>query len=94
MGVDMFDCVLPTRLGRHGTAFSDHGLIKLKNAQYAHDHTALDPESACYASQFSKAYLHHLIRENEMLGGILLSIHNISYLHRLTEKIKQDILNN
>ncbi|USN55606.1 MAG: tRNA-guanine transglycosylase [Candidatus Peribacteria bacterium] len=88
----MFDCVLPTRLGRHGTAFSDEGYIKLRNAKYASDHSPLDPTGTGYASQFTKAYLHHLIRENEMLGGIILSLHNVSYLHRLTEKLKQDIL--
>jgi len=92
-GFDMFDCVLPTRLGRHGTAMTKQGHIKLSNAQYRNDHSPLDPESDCYTSKyFTKAYLHHLVRENEMLAGTLLSLHNIWYLHNLVESIKKEIL--
>ncbi|MEF2175240.1 MAG: tRNA guanosine(34) transglycosylase Tgt [Candidatus Absconditabacteria bacterium] len=92
-GIDMFDCVLPTRLGRHGTAFSNHGNIKLGNAQYKNDFSKLDEKCNCFTCQtFTKAYLHHLVRENEMLGGILLSLHNISFLHNLVEDIKQELL--
>lgn len=92
-GFDMFDCVIPTRLGRHGVAMTKNGNIKLSNAQYRNDHTPLDPESDCITSRnYTKAYLHHLVRENEMLAGTLLSLHNIRYLHNLVESIKKEIL--
>lgn len=92
-GFDMFDCVLPTRLGRHGVAMTKQGNIKLSNAKYRDDHSPLDPESDCITSRnYTKAYLHHLIRENEMLGATLLSLHNIWYLHNLVETIKKEIL--
>lgn len=67
-GIDMFDCVLPTRLGRHGSAFSANGLIKITNAKYKEDFTPLTDDCPCYTCKnFSKAYLSHLIRENEMM---------------------------
>lgn len=92
-GFDMFDCVLPTRLGRHGVAMTSEGNIKLSNAKYRHDHTPLDPGSDCITSRnYTRAYLHHLVRENEMLAGTLLSLHNIRYLHNLVEKIRNEIL--
>lgn len=92
-GFDMFDCVLPTRLGRHGVAMTKEGNIKLSNAKYKNDHTPLDPESDCIVSRnYTKSYLHHLVRENEMLAGTLLSLHNIRYLHNLVETIKKEIL--
>lgn len=92
-GFDMFDCVLPTRLGRHGVAMTKDGNIKLSNAQYRDDHTPLDPDSDCIVSRnYTKAYLHHLVRENEMLAWTLLSLHNIWYLHNLVETIKKEIL--
>lgn len=93
--IDMFDCVLPTRLGRHGSAFTKNWVIKLKNAQYKEDFSRLDDECNCFTCQnFTKAYLNHLVKENEMLGSILLSLHNIAYLHKIVEDIKSDILNN
>jgi queuine tRNA-ribosyltransferase len=68
-GFDMFDCVLATRLGRHGTAFSDHGNIKLSNAQYKNSQDKLTSNCPCYTCQhFTKGYLHHLVKEDEMLG--------------------------
>ena len=68
-GFDMFDCVQPTRIGRHGLAFSDHGNIKITNAQYKEDFSPLTDTCQCYTCKnFSKAYLHHLMREGEMLG--------------------------
>jgi queuine tRNA-ribosyltransferase len=83
-GIDMFDCVLPTRNGRHGLAFTRFGPINLKNARHAGDSRPLDPESACAAArEYSRAYLHHLVKANEMLGAILLSIINISYYQEL-----------
>ena len=90
---DMFDCVLPTRLGRHGEAFSADGNIKISNAPYAKDFSPLTNDCGCYTCKhFSKAYLHHLIREKEMLGGILLSLHNIVYLHKIVEDWKAKML--
>ncbi len=92
-GFDMFDCVLPTRLGRHGLAMTSQWNIKLSNAQYKNDFTSLDPEIDSFTSRhFTKAYLHHLIRTDEILGGILLSLHNIVYLHHLVNKLQQQIL--
>lgn len=93
-GFDMFDCVLPTRLGRHGEAFSADGNIKLSNAKYSKDFTPLTTDCGCYACKnFTKAYIHHLLNEKEMLGGILLSLHNIVYLHKIVEDRKTNILN-
>ncbi len=90
---DMFDCVLPTRLGRHGEAFSADGNIKIKNATYTKDFTPLTTDCSCYTCKnFTKAYLHHLIKEKEMLWGILLSLHNIVYLHKIVEDWKQKLL--
>jgi len=92
-GFDMFDCVLPTRLGRHGIAFSPKGNLKMNNAKYKTDFTPLVKTCKCFAcTHFTKAYISHLIRENEMLGGILLSLHNIAYLHNLLENRKAKIL--
>ena len=93
-GIDMFDCVLPTRLGRHGTAFwPDDTYIKLRNAQYRDDHTPLMDECRCNTCRtYTKAYLHHLIREDEMMWGILLSFHNIARLHQLVEKLRDEMM--
>ena len=92
-GFDMFDCVLPTRLGRHGEAFSADGNIKLSNAKYSKDFTPLTTDCGCYACKnFTKAYIHHLLNEKEMLGGILLSLHNIVYLHKIVEDWKAKML--
>ena len=91
-GVDMFDCVLPTRAGRHGQAWTWNGPINLKNARFAEDQDPLDPEVPCPASQdYSKAYLHHLIRTDEILGKILLSWHNIAFFQALTAAMRAAI---
>ena len=83
-GVDMFDCVMPTRNGRHGLAFTRFGPINIKNAHHADDPRRLDPQSRCPAARdFSRAYLHHLFRSGEALGGTLLSIVNLSYYQDL-----------
>ena len=83
-GVDMFDCVMPTRNGRHGLAFTRFGPINIKNAHHAEDPRPLDAESRCPASRdFSRAYLHHLFRSGEALGGTLLSIVNLFYYQDL-----------
>lgn len=83
-GIDMFDCVLPTRNGRHGTAFTRHGPINLANARHANDPRPLDAEAAHpSARDYSRAYLHHLTKANEMLGAILLSTINLAYYQEL-----------
>lgn len=89
---DMFDCVLATRLGRHGTVFSPQGNLKLKNAQYKSDHTPLHPGVDRFPAKFTKAYFHHLVRENEMLAGSLLSLYNILYLHHICHNLRNQIL--
>lgn len=92
-GVDMFDCVLPTRTARMGTAFSSTGRMNMRNAQYTKDFTPLDHECSCQVcSEYTRAYLRHLIKSNEMLGGILLSIHNLHYLLDLTRKMREAIV--
>ena len=91
-GIDMFDCVLPTRIARHGHAFTKYGRINLKNAKYTEDFTPIEEGCDCYACQnYTKAYIRHLIKANETLGGRLLSIHNIRFLIRLTENLRQAI---
>ena len=88
-GVDMFDCVLPTRSGRHGQAWTWDGAIHLKNARYADDDRALEPSIACPAScDYSKAYLHHLIKSGEILGQVLLSWHNLAFFQTLMETLR------
>jgi len=91
-GVDMFDCVLPTRSGRHGQAWTWEGSINLKNAPFAEDDAPLDPESDCPASRdYSKAYLHHLVKSEEILGQVLLSWHNIAFYQALTAAMRAAI---
>ncbi len=92
-GVDMFDCVLPTRTARMGTAFSSQGRINIRNAQYARDFTPLDPECSCPSCQnHTRAYIRHLVKQKEMLGGILLSIHNLHYLLNLMRQARQAVI--
>lgn len=91
-GVDMFDCVMPTRSGRHGQAFTRFGKVNLRNAKHASDLRPLDEEHSCPAlSQYSRAYLHHLIRSGEMLGMMLLSWANIAYYQSLMQGIRAAI---
>ena len=93
-GIDMFDCVLPTRIARNGTAFTTYGKVVVRNAKYKEDFTPLDPECNCYCCRnYTKAYLRHLINADEILGGRLLSIHNIHFLTNLMENIKNAIRN-
>jgi queuine tRNA-ribosyltransferase len=88
----MFDCVMPTRSGRHGQAFTRFGKINLRNAKHASDPRPLDPESPCPAhSQYSRAYLHHLVRSGELLGMMLLSWGNIAYYQQLMQGIRSAI---
>ncbi|MBF2021974.1 MAG: tRNA guanosine(34) transglycosylase Tgt [Hydrococcus sp. C42_A2020_068] len=92
-GIDLFDCVIPTRFGRHGAALVRGEHLNLKNAQFREDFTPLDPTCPCYTCQnFSRAYLNHLVKSREMLGYILLSLHNISELVRFTQQIREAIL--
>lgn len=92
-GVDMFDCVLPTRTARMGTAFSSQGRMNMRNAKYTRDFTPLDPQCACPTCQHhTRAYIRHLIKQNEMLGGILLSIHNLHFLLDLMRRAREAVL--
>ena len=91
-GVDMFDCVMPTRAGRHGVAYTRFGKINLKNARHADDPRPLDEESDCPATRdYSRAYLHHLVKSGEMLGAMLLSWNNLAYYEGLMADIRAAI---
>ena len=91
-GVDMFDCVLPTRLARHGTAYTRRGKITIKNAAFTADFTPLDTDCSCYVCQnYSRAYLRHLFKAGEILALRLLSYHNVYFLARLMENIREAI---
>jgi queuine tRNA-ribosyltransferase len=91
-GVDMFDCVLPTRSGRHGQAWTWDGPINLKNARFAEDQSPLDTDSGVSASRdYSKAYLHHLVRSDEILGQVLLSWHNVAFFQALMAELRAAI---
>ncbi len=93
-GIDMFDCVAPTRSGRHGQAWTAQGAINLKNARFAEDPSPLDPQSDCPASRdYSKAYLHHLFKTGEYLGPMLLSWHNLHYYQQLMAEMRDAIAN-
>lgn len=92
-GIDMFDCVLATRVGRNGTALTSNGKIVVRNGMYKEDFTPLDPECDCYTCRnYTKAYLRHLINTGEMLGGMLLSLHNVTYLNKLMRDVRNAIL--
>jgi len=94
-GVDMFDCVLPTRLARHHAAMTYKGRINMANAKFREDHRPIDNACHCYTCQhFSRAYIRHLINTKEMLAATLLSIHNIFTLVDLSQKIREQIINN
>jgi queuine tRNA-ribosyltransferase len=91
-GIDMFDCVLPTRNGRHGMAFTRFGPINLANARHANDPRPLDEESAHPAARtYSRAYLHHLTKANEILGAVLLSTINLAYYQILMAGMREAI---
>ena len=94
-GIDMFDCVLPTRIARHGVAFTKYGKLHLRNAKFKEDFTPLQEECDCYTcNHYTKAYIRHLLVCNESLAGTLLSIHNIRFLIKLTEDLREAIDNN
>ena len=93
-GIDMFDCVLPTRMARNGAAFTRFGNLTVKNAKFKEDFSPIDPECDCYCCRnFSRAYVRHLLNAGEILGGELLSIHNLRFLIKLMEDIKKAIWN-
>jgi queuine tRNA-ribosyltransferase len=88
-GIDMFDCVLPTRSGRTGQAFTWDGPINIRNAKFAEDQSPLDPDSP--SAQWSKAYLHHLVRSGEILGAMLMTEHNLWFYQRLMQELRAAI---
>jgi queuine tRNA-ribosyltransferase len=91
-GVDMFDCVLPTRMGRTGTALTSQGRVVVRNAPYKDDFSPLDPQCGCYTCRtFTRAYIRHLLKAEEMLAAQLLSLHNIAYLTDIMAKIRSAI---
>ena len=91
-GIDMCDCVLPTRIARNGTAFTAHGKLVVRNAEYAEDFTKLDEECDCYTCRnYTRSYIRHLIKCKEVLGARLLSIHNLRFLTKLMESIREAI---
>ena len=91
-GVDMFDCVLATRVARNGTCFTDNGRLVIRNAQYARDFGPIEEGCDCYACQnYSRAYIRHLLKAGEITGGRLATIHNLRYLLRLMERIRKAI---
>ena len=93
-GIDMFDCVLPTRIARHGNAFTRDGKMNIKNAKYKDDFAPIESDCDCYACKnYTRAYIRHLITSNETFGARLLSIHNIRFLIKLTEEIREAIKN-
>ena len=94
VGIDMFDCVLPTRTGRMGTAFSSEGRLNFRNARFAHDDGPIDPTCTCpvCTGGYSRALIRHMVTQKEMLGGILLSMHNIYYLLNLMQRARQAII--
>ena len=94
-GIDIFDCVLPTRIARHGQAFTREGKINFNNAKYKEDFTPVEEGCDCYTCKnYTKVYIRHLITTDEMLGGRLLSIHNIRFLIKLTEELREAIKEN
>ena len=93
-GIDMCDCVLPTRIARNGTALTSYGKVVIRNATYERDWGRLDEECDCYTCKnYTRAYIRHLVKTNEILGVRLLSIHNLRFLVRLMERVRQEIEN-
>jgi queuine tRNA-ribosyltransferase len=92
-GIDMFDCVMPTRNGRNAMVFTSRGPVRLRNAVHAKDQSPLDPECPCVACQrYTRSYLRHLFVAGEMLGPILASLHNITYYQTLVRQIREAVL--
>lgn len=92
-GVDMFDCVLPTRIARNGTAMTSEGRVVVRNATYAEDFSPLDHDCKCYTClNYSRAYIRHLVKTDEILGARLISTHNLYFLINLMKEIRQAIM--
>lgn len=95
VGVDMFDCVMPTRNARNGQAFTGHGIVNIKQARYREDLLPLDPTCDCYTcSTFTRAYLHHLYKAGEILSSVLMTLHNTSYYQNLMRDVRDCIEQN
>lgn len=93
LGVDMFDCVMPTRNGRNGMLFTSEGFINIKNQKWEHDFSPIDPNGSCYVDQdYSKAYVRHLFKANEMLGAQIASVHNLAFYLWLVREARKHIL--
>lgn len=93
-GIDMCDCVLPTRIARNGTALTSNGKVVVRNATYEKDWGPLDPECDCYTCKnYTRAYIRHLVKTNEILGVRLLSVHNLRFLTKLMERVRIEIEN-
>jgi queuine tRNA-ribosyltransferase len=93
-GIDLFDCVMPTRNGRNAFAFTDQGQLKLRNAIHREDTRPLEEDCPCLACRHSRGYIRHLFIAGEMLGPILLSIHNLTYYQRVMQGAREAIENN
>jgi len=94
-GIDLFDCVLPTRLGRNGTLYTKNGKINITNMKYKNDFNFIDKNCECYTCKnYTKAYVAHLFRSKEMLAGTLASIHNLFFITHLVNNIRQSIIDN
>ena len=93
-GIDMFDCVLPTRSGRTGLAFTWNGRINIRNSKYQYDNTPLDKKVSLFGlNKYSKNYINHLFNTNEILASMLLTLHNINFYQDLMKKIRENINN-
>ena len=93
-GIDMFDCVLPTRSGRTGLAFTWNGRMNIRNSKYQHDNTPIDKNVSIFGlNKFSKNYINHLFKTNEILGSMLLTLHNINFYQELMKEIRKNINN-
>ena len=92
LGVDMFDCVMPTRNGRNGMLFTSEGIINIKNKKWTNDFSSIDPENKTWVDNYSKAYLRHLFTVNEMLGKQIASIHNLGFYRNLMQKVRDKII--
>ena len=91
-GIDLFDCVAATRLGRHGSIYTKHGVINLKNEKFKNDFTPLDPETIVPGTEtFTRGYVSHLLRANEMLGQIIASMHNLGFIIELVDGAREAI---
>jgi len=90
-GVDMFDCVMPTRNGRNGMLFTSNGIINIRNKKWQNDHSPVDENGTSFVDQYSKAYLRHLIISNEMLGAQIASQHNLAFYLWLVKTARQKI---